>query len=91
MKKTEEGFVFYSDRGAQYASYAHQYLLRENSYKQSMSAKSSCYDNTCAESFFSSLKIDMLYGRKFKTRSEGRLTVVEYIKLFYNLKRFHST
>lgn len=85
------GFIFHSDRGVQYASYDYQDLLRENGCRQSMSAKGCCYDNACAESFFSSLKKDMLYGRKFKTRAEARLTVVEYIELFYNPKRLHST
>ena len=56
-----------------------------------MSAKGCCYDNACAESFFSSLKKDKLYGRKFKTRNEARIATVEYIELFYNSKRLHST
>lgn len=87
----EEGFIFHSDRGVQYASYDYQDLLRESGCKQSMSAKGCCYDNACAESFFSSLKKDMLYGRKFKTRSEAKSVIVEYIELFYNSRRLHST
>ena len=87
----EEGFIFHSDRGVQYASYDYQDLLRENGCKQSMSAKGCCYDNACAESFFSSLKKDMLYGRKFKTRAEAKSVIVEYIELFYNSRRLHST
>lgn len=86
-----EGFIFHSDRGVQYASYDYRDLLRENGCIQSMSAKGCCYDNACAESFFSSLKKDFLYGRKFKTRAEARQAVVEYIELFYNSKRLHST
>lgn len=87
----EEGFIFHSDRGVQYASYDYQDLLRESGCKQSMSAKGCCYDNACAESFFSSLKKDMLYGRKFKTRAEAKSVIVEYIELFYNSRRLHST
>ena len=87
----EEGFIFHSDRGVQYASYDYQNLLKDNGCIQSMSAKGCCYDNACAESFFSSLKKDFLYGRKFKTRSEARQAVVEYIELFYNSKRLHSS
>ena len=87
----EEGFIFHSDRGVQYASYDYQNLLKDNGCIQSMSAKGCCYDNACAESFFSYLKKDFLYGRKFKTRSEARQAVVEYIELFYNSKRLHST
>lgn len=56
-----------------------------------MSAKGCCYDNACAESFFASLKKDMIYGRKFKTRAEAKSTIVEYIELFYNSRRLHST
>lgn len=85
-----EGFIFHSDRGVQYASYDYQDLLREHGCIQSMSAKGCCYDNACAESFFSSLKKDMLYGRKFKTRAEAKQAIVEYIELFYNPKRLHS-
>lgn len=87
----DEGFIFHSDRGVQYASYDYQNLLRKNSCIQSMSAKGCCYDNAFAESFFSSLKKDFLYGRKFKTRMEARQAVVEYIELFYNSKRLYST
>ncbi|WP_368489423.1 IS3 family transposase [Clostridium sp. BJN0013] len=56
-----------------------------------MSAKGCCYDNACAETFFASLKKDKLYRRKFKTRDEARMVIVEYIELFYNAKRLHST
>ncbi len=87
----EEGLIFHSDRRVQYASYDYQNLLRNNWYIQSMSAKGCCYDNACAESFFSSLKKDKLYGKRFKTRAEARMAVVEYIELFYNSIRLHST
>ncbi|WP_147566848.1 IS3 family transposase [Clostridium tyrobutyricum] len=87
----KEGLIFHSDRGVQYASYDYQDLLKNNGFIQSMSAKGCCYDNACAESFFSSLKKDKLYGRKFKTRAEARTAVVEYIELFYNPRRLHST
>ncbi len=55
-----------------------------------MSAKGCCFDNACAESFFFSLKKDRIYGRKFKTRNEAKTVIVEYIELFYNLRRLHS-
>jgi putative transposase len=87
----DEGLIFHSDRGVQYASYDYQDLIRENGFVQSMSAKGCCYDNACAETFFASLKKDKLYGRKFKTRSEARSVIVEYIELFYNSRRLHST
>lgn len=56
-----------------------------------MSAKGCCYDNACAETFFASLKKDKLYGHKFKTRADARMAAVEYIELFYNPRRLHST
>lgn len=89
--RPEEVFIFRSDRGVQYASYDYQDLLREHGCIQSMSAKVCCYDNACAESFFSSLKKGILHGRKFKTKDEAKQAIVEYIKLFYNPKRLHST
>jgi putative transposase len=72
----EEGLIFHSDRGVQYTSYDYQDLSRENGVLQSMSAKGCCYDNTCAESFFSSLKKDRIYGRKFKTRKEAKAVII---------------
>lgn len=87
----KKGLIFHSDRGVQYASYDYQDLLKNNHFVQSMSAKGCCYDNACAESFFSSLKKDKLYGRRFKTRDEAKIAVVEYIELFYNSRRLHST
>lgn len=87
----EEGLIFHSDRGVQYASYDYQDLLREKGFLQSMSAKGCCYDNACAETFFASLKKDKLYGHKYKTRAAARMAIVEYIELFYNPRRLHST
>jgi putative transposase len=55
-----------------------------------MSRKGNCYDNSCMESFFSTLKKDIIYGRKFKTREEAKLLIIEYIENFYNSRRLHS-
>jgi putative transposase len=90
-EKPNDGFIFHSDRGVQYASYDYQDLLRKNGCRQSMNAKGCCYDNACVESFFSSLEKDMIYGGKLKTRADAKLDIVEYIKLFYNCKRLHLT
>lgn len=86
-----EGLIYHSDRCIQFASYDYQDLLKSNHFLQSMSAKECCYDNACAEYFFSSLKKDKLNGRKFKTKDEAKIAVIEYIELFYNSKRMHST
>jgi putative transposase len=56
-----------------------------------MSRKGNCYDNACMESFFSTLKKDIIYGRRFKTREEAKLVIIEYIETFYNCHRLHST
>ncbi len=90
-EKPDEGLIFHSDRGVQYASYDFQDFLREKHFRQSMSAKGNCYDNACAESFFASLKKDMLFGRRFRTRQEAKSVIVEYIELFYNPRRLHSS
>lgn len=89
--RPEPGLIFHSDRGVQYAAMDYQELLRKNKIVQSMSRKGNCYDNACAESFFASLKKDVVYGRKFKTIAEAKLEVVDYIEMFYNCKRLHSS
>ena len=66
----KEGLIFHSDRGSQYASNAYRELLKKYGIRQSMSRKGNCYDNACAESFFSTLKKDVIYGIRFKTKKE---------------------
>lgn len=85
-----EGLIFHSDRGSQYASYDYQDLLRAHGIRQSMSAKGDCYDNACAESFFATLKKELIHRRHFKTRSQGCLAIINYIVSWYNSKRIHS-
>ena len=87
----EEGLIFHSDRGSQYAANAYRYLLKNNGILQSMSRKGNCFDNACAESFFSSLKKDVIYGNRFRTRSEARRVIINYIEGFYNSRRLHSS
>jgi len=86
-----DGLIFHSDRGSQYAAYAYQEVLDKYCIRQSMSRKGNCYDNACMESFFSTLKKDIIYGRRFKTREEAKLAIIEYIETFYNCCRLHST
>jgi putative transposase len=86
----QAGLIFHSDRGSQYAAYDYQSALRKNGIIQRMSRKGNCYDNSCMESFFSTLKKDIIYGRKFKTREEAKLLIIEYIETFYNSRRLHS-
>lgn len=69
----------------------YQELLRKNKVLQSMSGKGNCYDSACGESFFASLKKDLIYGRRFKTIAEAKLEIVDYIETFYNCKSIHSS
>ncbi|KNY27904.1 Integrase catalytic region [Pseudobacteroides cellulosolvens ATCC 35603 = DSM 2933] len=90
-EKPGSSLIFHSDRGCQYAAYEYQDRLRERGIRQSMSRKGNCYDNACAESFFATLKKDIIHGRRFKTREDAKLIIIEYIETFYNFKRIHST
>lgn len=86
----EGGLIFHSDRGSQYAAYDYQDKLRANSIRQSMSAKGDCYDNASMESFFATLKKELIHRKRFKTRAEARLAIIDYIETWYNAKRIHS-
>jgi transposase InsO family protein len=84
--------IFHSDRGVQYACNAFAQLLESyQKVSRSMSRKGDCWDNAVAESFFKSIKTEMIYHCKFKTRKEAKLAVFEYIEIWYNRKRKHST
>lgn len=88
-RSVEEGLIFHSDRGSQYVANAYRKLLSYNGILHSK-PEDNCYDNACAESFFSSLKKDLIYGNKFKTREEAKRAIIDYIEGFYNSKRLHS-
>ncbi|GAB3829516.1 hypothetical protein GCM10028895_44470 [Pontibacter rugosus] len=82
--------LFHSDRGVQYACSAFREQLEGTPVLQSMSRKGNCWDNAVAESFFKTMKTEMVYHHQFATRQEARLAVFEYIEGFYNRKRRHS-
>ena len=82
--------LFHSDRGVQYACSAFREQLEGMPVQQSMSRKGNCWDNAVAESFFKTMKTEMVYHHKFTTRQQARLAVFEYIEGFYNRKRRHS-
>ncbi len=86
-----EGLIFHSDRGSQYRSEKVKSLLAANHFKQSMSSTGNCYDNAITESFFSTLKKELVYLRKFQTRSEARTEIFEFIEIYYNRRRQHSS
>lgn len=89
-RKPSKGLVFHSDRGVQYASTDFRKKLEEYKMIQSMSRKGNCWDNAPAESFFSSLKMEEVYHRKYRKREEARQSIFEYIEVFYNRQRSHS-
>lgn len=85
------GLVHHSDRGSQYASGDYQDALAEAGVVCSMSRKGNCWDNAVAESFFATLKTELVYLRRFATRAEAREAIFEFIESFYNRERRHST
>jgi len=76
---------------AQYAAGSYQQLLTTHGITVSMSRKGNCWDNACVESFFGTLKRELVYQRQYATRSEATQDVFEYIEVFYNRQRRHST
>jgi transposase InsO family protein/transposase-like protein len=85
-----KGVIFHSDRGSQYCSKEYQRLLNRHGLLCSMSGKGCCYDNACAESFFHTLKVELIHGEQFDKRSDMKQAVFEYIEVDYNRKRRHS-
>lgn len=89
-RKPKHGLLWHTDRGSQYASDSHRQILKDYGIKQSMSRNGDCWDNAVAESFFHTIKVELIYKAKFKTREEAKQGIFEYIEVFYNRKRMHS-
>ncbi len=85
------GLIFHSDRGTQYTSAEFTDLLAEHEIVQSLSRPRQCWDNAVAESFFSSLKLELIDRRSWATRAQARRAIFEYIEGFYNRRRLHSS
>jgi len=85
------GLIHHSDRGSQYASSAFRQLLDAHGIRCSMSRTGNCYDNAAKESFFHTLKTELIHHEHYRTRAEARASVFEYIEAFYNRQRLHST
>ena len=90
-RRPPPGLIVHSDRGAQFASGAYRHELAAHGLLASMSRKGNCYDNAFIESFWSSLKYETVYHRKFATRAEARSALFDYIESFYNRTRLHSS
>jgi putative transposase len=85
------GLLHHSDRGSQYAATQYQHLLTTHGITPSMSRRGNCWDNACVASFFGTLKRELVYHRRYETREAARQDIFEYIEVFYNRRRRHST
>jgi len=89
-RRPKAGLIHHSDRGSQYASRAFRRLLKAHGIKGSMSRKGDCWDNAVVESFFGSLKQELVQWQSYQTRYEAQQDILEYISMFYNSTRLHS-
>lgn len=86
-KRPDKGLVHHSDRGSQYCANDYRAMLEQFGMKTSMSRKGNCYDNASMESFWGTLKNELLHHRKYRTRQEAIMEITEYIEVFYNRQR----
>ncbi|WP_243698935.1 IS3 family transposase [Flavobacterium sandaracinum] len=89
-RNVQKGLIFHSDRGVQYANNKFANVLDSYKVTRSMSRAGNCWDNAVAESFFKSLKTELIYGNKLISKEQMKLQVFEYIEVWYNQKRRHS-
>lgn len=87
VKRPEKGLIHHSDRGSQYCSHEYQNLLKSFEMQVSMSRRGNCYDNAPMESFWGTLKNELVYQRRYETRQEAMKEIEEYIEIFYNRQR----
>ena len=89
-REIQSDTLLHSDRGVQYRGHDYQRMLTNYGIRCSMSRTGNCWDNAVMESFFSRLKVELIYAENYKTREEVQRGLFEYIELFYNRKRRHS-
>lgn len=90
-RQPDPGLVHHTDRGSQYASSDYQVELERAAFRCSMSRKGDCYDNAVAESFFATLKKELVHHHNWRSRAEAMTAIFRYIEVFYNRQRKHST
>jgi transposase InsO family protein len=90
-RQPAHGLLHHSDRGSQYASHDYRRLLAAHGIVCSMSRRGDCWDNAVAESFFSTLKLELVYESAWQTRADARADVFQYVEVFYNGQRLHSS
>jgi len=90
-RRPDSGLVHHTDRGSIYGSDEYRYRLKASGFIPSMSRKGDCYDNAVAESFFSTLKNELLYGQRFISKEHARLELFKFMEIFYNRQRLHQS
>lgn len=90
LRRPPKGCIHHTDRGSQYCSHDYQKLLRKHGFKVSMSGKGNCYDNAVVETFFKTLKAELIWRQPWYTRRQCELALFQYINGFYNPRRRHS-
>ena len=90
LRQPPKGCIHHSDRGSQYGSHDYQKILRQHGFKVSMSGKGNCYDNAAVETFFKTIKAELIWRQHWPTRRAAELAIFNYINGFYNARRKHS-
>ena len=90
LRRPPPGCIHHTDRGSQYCSGDYQKRLKKHGFQVSMSGKGNCYDNAVVESFFKTLKAELIWRRRWETRRQVQIALFEYINGFYNPRRRHS-
>ena len=91
LRRPPKGCIHHTDRGVQYCSNAYQKLLDGHDFEVSMSGKENCYDTAAVETFFKTLKSELIWRNTWATRRQVQIAVFEYVNGFYNPRRRHST
>jgi transposase InsO family protein len=91
LRQPPEGCIHHTDRGSQYCSHDYQKRLLKNGFKVSMSGKGNCYDNSMVETFFKSIKAELIWRNRWDTRRQAEGAIFQYINGFYNSRRRHSS
>lgn len=90
LRQPSKGCIHHTDRGSQYCSHDYQKTLREHGFQVSMSGTGNCYDNAAVETFFKTIKAELLWQRSWTTRRDAEIAIFQYINGFYNPRRRHS-
>ena len=91
LRRPPKGCIHHTDRGSQYCSHQYQKRLKKHGFKISMSGKGNCYDNSMVETFFKTIKAELIRRNTWQTRRQAKMAIFQYISGFYNPRRRHST